>query len=380
MPPPSDRADLGPADPWIRAVGFGTWLFLGLSRLVQHRNDLAGSRAWVFAWVVYGAAFVGFGFARVPRPGRLALLGVQLAMALLLPFLGFTGYQGLLLAIVAVQVPSVLSLRTALVWTLAQLPLLLVTIASYKTESQMTESAAAYLAFSFFALLLYRLHAQEQQARLDLARANAELLGARAQLADAARQNERVRISRELHDSLGHHLSALGIQLQLASQLASGPAAEPVARAHGISREAMGEVRRVVSRMQDPEELDLVPSLEALAAGIPMPRIHVRASDGFQLRSSNAAHGLFRCVQEAITNSVKHAAARNVWVELAQTPAAIEVRVRDDGQGSAAVVEGNGLAGIRARMAELGGRAEFRPLAGAGFEVALSAPLAAVAP
>src|SRR4051812_43434464 len=101
-------------EPWLRAVGLATWMFIGLTRLGPDRGAIWGHRAaplWVLPWLVYGVALVGTGLhRRLPTWTRVALLATQSAAVMLFTGLGLRGFEGLFLSIVAVQVPTVLSL------------------------------------------------------------------------------------------------------------------------------------------------------------------------------------------------------------------------------------------------------------------------------
>ena len=379
MNPPSRRADLGRMEPWLRALGLFIWMFIGLSRLAPDPAASGGHHAtpaWVLPWLVYGVAMVGAGWhRRLPSWARVALLLTQSAAVILFTGRGLRGFEGLLLSIVAVQVPTVLPLTWAVHWTLAQIPVLLAIVFPFKSATEMMEIVGAYSAFSAFALLVYWLHQQESKARWALARAHADLLATRALVLDGARQSERLRISRELHDSLGHNLIAVSLQLELAEQLDSGSAATPISQAKRIAHEAMAEVRRVVAVMQHREALDLIATLKILAAGIPSPRIHIDGDQAAPITDRESSHALFRCAQEAITNSLKHAGAHNIWVVVDQCTEHITVRIRDDGQGVSTLRTGAGLGGIRARIAQLGGRVAFESAAGVGFTVQVTVPL-----
>ena len=81
------------------------------------------------------------------------------------------------------------------------------------------------------------------------------------------------------------------------------------------------------------------------------------------------AHALLRCVQEIITNTARHAAARNLWIRVERRPDGIAIHARDDGRGAAEVTWGNGLKGMRERFEEHAGRVEITSAAGRGFEV-----------
>jgi signal transduction histidine kinase len=364
---PRERASLGRTAPWLRAIGLAIWAFVGAS------HTTAGQLS---PWLVYGAAFVVASvWRRAPYGASVGLLAVQAVAVFFMPRFGFGGSEGVLLAVVAAQAPAVLSFRGSVLWAVVQAVLLLATVYPFKRSVEIVEILGAYSSFAAFALLVYWLHLRERRARRELADANAALVASQALLVEGSRQGERLRISRELHDSLGHHLTALGMQLELAHQLAEGPAAEPVARARTLSRDSLGEVRRVVSAMQDSIGMDLVSALRALAGGIRAPRISVEASDDLPVAlTDEARHALFRCVQEAITNSVKHSSAQNVWVRVTPSSGGLEVLVQDDGDGVGQIVPGRGLEGMRARAAHVGGRATFESGAGRGFAVRITVP------
>jgi signal transduction histidine kinase len=89
------------------------------------------------------------------------------------------------------------------------------------------------------------------------------------------------------------------------------------------------------------------------------------------------AQAIVRCVQETMTNAIRHAAARNLWIEVAREAGEVRVRARDDGRGAVGLRPGNGLLGMRERVEQVGGRLELESRPGHGFEVRarLPAPL-----
>ena len=258
--------------------------------------------------------------------------------------------------------------------TALQAALLLIVVWEHNSMRYRFEIVGAHSSFAAFALLAYQLLFRERRLRTSLSDAHAELLSTRALLADSSRQGERLRIARELHDNTGHHLVALGIQLQLAEKQATGPALATITGAKGIAKDALAEVRRVVSAMQAPEQIDFAAALRAIASRIPTPAIHLDLPNDLTFPDHQRAHALFRCVQEAITNAVKHAEAKNVWVSVRPSNADVEIRVRDDGKGTKKPNEGNGLTGIRERAEGLGGTVVFASEPGKGFELQLKAP------
>jgi signal transduction histidine kinase len=236
-------------------------------------------------------------------------------------------------------------------------------------------SVAGYATFEVFAFYVSLVAYAERVGREELARVNAELVATRHLLAESSRSAERVRISRELHDVMGHHLAALSLGLEAARHAPEGEVKTHVATAQDLTQRLLEEVRRVVGRLREEPPLDLAGALAALAGGIEAPRVHLSLPDDLRLDDAERAHALVRCAQEVLTNAMKHANARNVWLELAQGADGVELRARDDGRGAAVVAAGNGLGGMRERLERLGGRLAFESAPGRGFQVTAWLPL-----
>jgi signal transduction histidine kinase len=135
----------------------------------------------------------------------------------------------------------------------------------------------------------------------------------------------------------------------------------------------LAEVRDVVSRLRVDEATDLSAALRALVAPIPSPRIHLRIPERLPPVDGTRALALLRCAQECVTNAIRHASAENLWIELDQTGGGIDLRIRDDGKGAADLSEGNGISGMRERVAALSGRLRLNP-GPPGFETEVWVP------
>lgn len=202
--------------------------------------------------------------------------------------------------------------------------------------------------------------AQLRQARLrrELAVAHAELRTASALLNDSSRADERLRIARELHDVLGHQLTALSLELEVASHQVSEPGREHVVRARSIARDLLGDVRSTVGEVRSRTPV-LGESLDRLVAQLPEPVVHLTVDPEIRVDEARAV-AVVRCVQEMITNTIRHANADEMWIELrADSTGALSVSVRDDGRASADFEPGHGLQGIRERIEGLGGTVTF---------------------
>src|SRR5262249_19576093 len=161
------------------------------------------------------------------------------------------------------------------------------------------------------------------------------------------------------HDAVGHHLTALSLNLEALALQVDGKAAEPVREARALAKRALEDVRGVVDRLREPERTDLFAALRALAEKIPRPRIHLSLPGEVATRGPARALTVLRCAQEIVSNAVRHASAENLWIELREVEGALEIHARDDGRGAEAIVLGHGLTIMRERLESGGGRLEI---------------------
>ncbi len=338
--------------------------------------------AYVALMVLFGLLFwlrTGSAAARRPAWQGRAMLAAQMAIAL--------SYPHSLLYLVAAELGLVLGLRSGLRWLALQVLLLVLLVLAPLPGNDSTRSdgwvrevlleLGTMALWQGIAFGIGHMAAVERRGRIELAAANGELRATQLLLADTVRSAERLRIARDLHDIVGHHLTALNLHLDL-SLRQSGAAVPPaLATARALAQGLLAEVRVVVGSERGMQRIDLREALAALCAGIPQPRIALRFAPGLEIASPAVAHTLFCCVQEAISNAVRHAAAGRLDIELARADDGVSVllRIEDDGAGSRATAEGNGLRGMRERLALLGGelKAGNRPRRGFGMEIVLPA-------
>jgi two-component system, NarL family, sensor histidine kinase DesK len=268
----------------------------------------------------------------------------------------------------------ILRLRPAFGFALAQVAVNLALYLLLPSESQQLEQLRsnqplwldalsqlmAMVALHGMAFGLGRMAAAEAEKRRWLQAMLAEKLSDERLQTEQLRYAERLLMARELHDVVGHHLTALNLQLQLGDALlqredAAG-AAQAVAKARGSAERLLADVRAAVSAERDSQRIDLSEALQVLAQGIASTRIELDIAPAARDLSPRLAHALLRCVQEAVTNSVRHAGAARVQVAVSTADEQVLVTVDDDGGGAARLVSGNGLKGMAERMAELGGR------------------------
>jgi signal transduction histidine kinase len=335
------------------------------------------SPLWFVPFAIFGAAVLGAIALRL-RPGLLwALLSIQVAavaaMAIIIPWAGMSQY----LVIIAWQVAMATTSRRALGWAALQTLVIIGALAQALNPDLcwvILKSFALQLLLVFTASALRR----EAETSRALAQTNRELRSAQAIIANNVRDAERLRISRELHDAWGHELTALGLQLEIASHV-SEPARvnNHVLKAKGLASDLLAKVRDVVSTLREAERCDLKGALEALAQSVPTPAVHVKISPGVRV-GPEQAHALMRCAQEAITNAVRHAKASNLWLQVTPDGEGVRLVARDDGSARpTASAPGSGLLGMRERVESLGGKLAVRTEVDSGFTLDAWLPLGA---
>ena len=215
---------------------------------------------------------------------------------------------------------------------------------------------------------------------LQLRRTNRELVEARGDLARLAVAEERVRIARDLHDTLGQSLSLITLKSELAGRLLPDDpvrARTEVGDIERVAREAMATVRETVAGARQPTlEAELAAARSALAAADIAPTIEASGEELPPVVDAVLAW----TVREGITNVVRHSDARRVRIRIGRTGDWAEASITDDGRGEGrpgnmVAGAGSGLTGLAERVAALGGRFDAGPMADGGFRVDVSVPL-----
>lgn len=203
--------------------------------------------------------------------------------------------------------------------------------------------------------------------------------------AAAAAADERARMARELHDIVSHNLSV--VVLQAAGARASGAGAATLEKIERSGREALVEMRRLLGVLRDDEQTaglepqPAVAQLDRLAADVQEAGVSVRlhVGDGCEDIPPALQLTVYRIVQEALTNVLKHAGPAHAEVHVSVADDRVTVQVRDDGRGASANGSsggGHGLVGMRERVALFNGELHTGPQPAGGFAVEAILPLA----
>jgi two-component system sensor histidine kinase DesK len=216
---------------------------------------------------------------------------------------------------------------------------------------------------------------------------NRELQEAREELAHNAVAEERMRFARDLHDLLGHSLSLIALKSELARRLAEVDpprARQEMADVEEAARRALAEVRDAVSGYR---QVSCAQALAEARAALTGAGIAVRLPEAVPVLPGSVDAALGWVVREATTNVLRHSGAGRVTVELTEDGVRAVLTVTDDGAGTGERLtvlgssSGSGLAGLRERVAALGGELVAGPVDGGGYRVRAEVPkLAASVP
>lgn len=335
--------------------------------------------AMPLAYVLIGAYLVAFlACDLVPRSRpwtRAALHGISAAIAFALVWIApRTGTAPVLLVVLIAALALAYPPRRVFALVVL-LDLMLYAVLRVRGHAAPAVAVTVYLGFQAFAALIAHYARTAEHARDQLALVNADLLATRALLADSARDAERLRVARELHDVAGHKLTAMSLNLQLLASDPAIPARAEITVARQMAGELLADIRNVVHALRDARGLDLATALHALAAPLPRPRLELDIDEDVRIEGPVLAETVLRLVQEALTNSARHSGSTQLCVAIRRDANRLAVTIEDDGRMSGPLREGNGLSGMRERVADRGGHLAFERTAWGSLRVRAELPL-----
>lgn len=227
---------------------------------------------------------------------------------------------------------------------------------------------------------IHEQHALEAAQRTELERLSKKLM--------AAQEDERRRIARELHDETTQQLTALGLQLDMAVR--QGETGARLAPARELVNSMIDGLHRVIYDLRPSmlDDLGLLPAIREYARVHLQSRgvtVHCECADDPPSLDADVQTAVYRVVQEALTNVMRHAHAEAVQIACTVTGDSLTIEVEDDGVGfdpdrvsqPRSTGEGLGLLGMRERLALLGGTIDIDAAPGSGTRVTVSVPLQA---
>ena len=393
----SSSGDEQPRDAILGHGAFVVTVFVGAITTLLSISDaaLANIVGFCIATVLY--CIIGtVGYTRAQQAGtslaQITYFVVQLALAGLICTLGFaiaSGDGAVWLVLMPLASHAVIGLRfgwavlVALFLVCIFAGTLLIRFGSVSLQAvlQIAVAIAFVFLFSLIAAREQRNRMQVEQLAVQLRDANRKLSEYAAQVDELATTRERNRLARDVHDSLGHYLTTVNIQLEAArATLNLDPvrAAESLGKAQALTKEGLSEVRRSVAALRagPTDNRSLVDAIDALVdeARVGGLDVNLAVTGTARSLSPQAEVTLFRSAQEGLTNVRKHADAKHVGVLLAFNAATVTLSVRDDGtRAEHPGTKGFGLIGLRERAQLLGGSLVTRVQGGFVLEVELPA-------
>jgi signal transduction histidine kinase len=309
--------------------------------------------------LLFALVFLIAGMARLialpPAYGQLAmpvLLALNIAAVVLFPY-----QVTLILSVVlAASLPYHLSPRQS--WILIVIANLLFAgfIARRGFGGDDIAGPLTLIALQGFAISSSLARRRDEESRLTLAAQNRELQAARAVLARQSLAEERLRIAGELHDTIGHSLTALQLHLEALTHEAPDHLRKSVLTCKSLAAELLDDVRRIVREMPDTGAIDLVAALRDLEQLT--PGVSLDVSPSLPEVGSAQAQQLVYCFREAIHNAVRHGGADRIEVDFGDGC----FRVTDNGRGLKSRVprRGFGLDNMQQRLAPFAGKVELQ--------------------
>jgi len=321
--------------------------------------------------------------------GGLLLLQTGLIFAIVLVGQG-VGFLPILYFIVVPTAYLSLTFRQASVFTLLCVGALFLNyLLMYDVETALAMLLPYGGGFVFFIAVSVSLIQQQQEREraerllIELETTHRQLQAYAVQVEALAIAEERNRLAREIHDSLGHYLTTITVQLEAAGKLVTTHpqrAAEAIATAQGLARESLGEVRRSVAALRA-SSLDTASLGEAISEVVENLRANgivttfTIEGEAYPLPIQTMM-ALYRTAQEGLTNVRKHASASAVRVTLAYEQEQMALTISDNGTGQRRhETDGFGLLGLRERVALLGGSLEAGDRPEGGFRLRVQVPM-----
>lgn len=343
------------------AAAIGTWaIIVGITfYILPYGSPLVADYLWAYIslFIVYLVCFIGATrdpqHFHIPLTVRYAFLVGQIAAAFGLLLILPMGYLPILSIIWAAVLPGFFRFKTSLYIVVTVVSAWFALLAYINNENTLF-SGLLFGTFHIFALMAHHQTIQATRAKEALEQKNAELLATQHLLAEANKQSERTRIARDLHDLLGHHLTALTINLQVASHLTEGKAKDHVSQCHQLSKLLLSDVREAVSTLRSNQQLDLLTALNTLHT--PGLKVILDIEKNISVEDLVAAETILRCCQEAVTNTLKHSGGNEICFKLTSTESHYLLTIVDNGQAAAKLTMGNGLKGMTERVTSLKGK------------------------
>ncbi|RUO64740.1 sensor histidine kinase [Idiomarina ramblicola] len=361
---------------WVAILSWALLTSFCLYMLGQRATSPFFGLHWLVSATAFLVFIVSFAIATRDKPYsnepwlRLSLIVVQLVAIYSLYYLVPYSFVAILMTICVAQLPYYTSIRNSV---LLSVPLSLPLWFIYQfvwSDNYAWISALLFWAFNLFSIVTMGTRMRETKALEREQAINRELRATQMLLQEASKQNERTRIARNIHDLIGHHLTALSINLQVASRKAGDDLRPVLEKSQSITKLLLSDVREAVSDLRDSAVLNIEETLEALSGISGEKTIKVKCDKDLNIQRVDIADTILRVSQEAVTNFLKHSNGDAQALVVSRQGKLLNLTITDNGKVRQ-VKEGNGLRGIHERAAKVGAELQIEA-ASEGFRIQLT--------
>jgi signal transduction histidine kinase len=349
--------------------GFLTWSIICFLSL----NNLAIGTEFYLKLIAFLAFYISFAgivssqSVDYPKRDKLILF-CQVILVLVLVKFDKYDIAPILLVLIATQLPSRFSRHQAMYIMIA------ITAAHFFIKYDGHILNAFFHVIIYFMLQIFGFSAiesnlREVTAKEDLSVINQELLAARFMLKESSQRKERLRISRDLHDVIGHQLTALALNLEVSRHKVPDEFKPLLAQNLLQAKTLLSDVREVVKEMRNEEQFDLVDKLSDLIEQLPECQLKVESSP--EINALSLKQQLMFCLQEGVSNAIRHGKANQFILSAEKKDKRLNLYLADNGVAKPTIQSatqpevlskeqlGSGLLGMQERLADFQGIVEL---------------------
>ena len=340
--------------------GFLTWLVVSYLSMSGH--------GFTLVYFLKVSAFIGFYILfflvnsskyREDVLRSKILIACQLMIIFPLIYDGKDSVTPILLVLIATQLPSILRRKQAI------LVMVSISIVHYILVFNGGMVNTFFNVIIYFMLQIFGFSSietilREEQAKEELAAINQELLATRFMLKDSSQKQERLRISRDLHDVIGHQLTALSLNLEVAKHKVPEEFKSLLEDNLQLAKTLLADVRHVVKAMRNEEQIDLEVSLHNLVNQLPHCQLVIQSP--LNINSLRLKQQLMFCLQEGISNALRHGKANQLILTNENSDGCVIIELIDNGnslQMNNDCEFGSGLKGMEERLADFNGTVQL---------------------
>jgi|AntAceMinimDraft_12_1070368.scaffolds.fasta_scaffold27374_3 signal transduction histidine kinase len=323
----------------------------------------------LIVFAVFTIIFVGLTYKdRLNLTNQQGVLGIVslFLLSVLSWFIAPTDLVLILTVVMMAEAPYIVSRRRC--WQLMALTNLAYLLVFYLfwDNEYVFLSWVSMFALQAFATTSSLARVQEAQLKQMLFEQNSELVEARSALARKCQMEERLRIAGDLHDSIGHQLTALRLQLEAVAQVVPTDIKPIVAVSQKLSLELLDNIRSIVKRMSQDEHTNLITLIKQIDRDT--PGVTITLTTPVPVIETELLVQLIHCLKEGVSNAIRHSNADIIDISFAGD----RVQITDNGKGLAeGHTIGFGLTSIQQRLASFGGDIELNDLKPSGCQLSM---------